>query len=157
MTLYDAFDWLEMSAPASVITNSIWLFPVVESGHLLGLAMLGGSVLVVDLRLLGFGLRDRSPAYVLAQSRPWLVGSITVMFATGIPLFISEAVKCYWSEAFWVKMATLLVALTYTFGVRNRQVASRSDLGPWLMRGLGLGSIMLWFTVAAAGRWIGFS
>ncbi|MBC8187694.1 MAG: hypothetical protein H8E78_05750 [Proteobacteria bacterium] len=157
MTLYDVFDRLELTALGQLISDSIWLFPVVEAGHLIGLGLLGGSILVVDLRLLGLGLTARSPAYLLMATRPWFVAALLVMFGTGVPLFVSEAVKCYWSYAFWVKMGALVLALGFTFGVRNRIVNSQPELEPWLMRVLGVSSIALWLTVAAAGRWIGFS
>ena len=157
MTLYDVFDRLELTALGQLISDSIWLFPVVEAGHLIGLGLLGGSILMVDLRLLGLGLTARSPAYLLMATRPWFVAALLVMFGTGVPLFVSEAVKCYWSYAFWVKMGALVLALGFTVGVRNRIVNSQPELEPWLMRVLGVSSIALWLTVAAAGRWIGFS
>ncbi len=157
MTLYEVFDWLELTALGAAIRDSVWLFPVIESVHLLGLAVLGGSILVVDLRLLGFGLNDRPAAYVLEQAGPWLAGAIAVMFTTGIPLFLSEALKCYYRPAFWVKMGALALALLFTFAVRNRIVRARPSLQPWLSRGLAACSLTLWLTVAAAGRWIGFS
>ena len=157
MTLYEVFDWLELTAVGAAIRDSVWLFPVIESVHLLGLATLGGSILVVDLRLLGFGLKGKPAAYVLEQTGPWLAGAIAVMLATGIPLFLSEAVKCYFSPPFWVKMGALAVALVFTFGVRNRMVRARTSLLPWQARAIACCSLTLWLTVAAAGRWIGFS
>ena len=157
MTLYEAFDWLELTPLGAAIRDSVWLFPVIESVHLLGLAVLGGAILVVDLRLLGLGLTGRPPAYVLKQAAPWLVGALAVMFATGIPLLLSEAVKCYFRAAFWVKMGALVLALLFTFGVRNRMVRLRPGLLRWQQRGIAACSLALWLTVAAAGRWIGFS
>jgi hypothetical protein len=157
MTLYEVFDRLELTWLGQLVADSTWLFPIIEAGHLLGLAALGGAILVVDLRLLGFGLSDKTAAYVLDQARPWMFGAVVAMFATGIPLFLSEAVKCYWSYAFWVKMGALAVALCFTFGLRNRLIDRQTDLSAWLSKGLGLGSLALWLTVAAAGRWIGFS
>ena len=157
MTLFEVFDWLETTTLGAAIRDSVWLFPVVEAVHLLGLATLGGAILVVDLRLLGLGLKDRSPAYVLSQASPWLLGAIAVMFATGVPLFLSEAVKCYFSPAFWVKMGALATALAFTFGVRNRLLRAQLSLLPWQARAIAACSLSLWLTVAAAGRWIGFS
>ena len=157
MTVFEVFDWLELTSVGVFVRDSVWLFPVIEAGHLLGLAALGGSILVVDLRLLNLGLKNSSAAYVLAQSGPWLLGALAVMFATGVPLFLSEAVKCYWSDAFWLKMGALSLALLFTFGVRNPLVRARPKLAPRLSKGLGGCSLALWLTVAAAGRWIGFS
>jgi len=157
VTLFEIFDRLELTAVGVAIRDSAWLFPVVESAHLLGLALLGGAVLVVDLRLLGFGLRTRTAAYVLDQARPWLLGALALLIATGIPLFLSEAVKCYYRPAFWVKMGALLLALLFTFLVRNRRVRAQPELPPWQARSIATCSLTLWLTVAAAGRWIGFS
>lgn len=157
MTPLELFDWLERTTIGTAIRESTWLFPVVESVHLLGLAMLGGAVLVVDLSLLGFGLHGKPASYLLAQSRPFLLGAIALMLVTGIPLFLSEAVKCYWSDAFTVKMSALAVALLFTFGVRNRLVRSRPGLEAWQARAIAGASLASWLTVAIAGRWIGFS
>ena len=138
------------------IAESMWLFPVIEVVHLFGLAVLGGSVIVMDLRLLGVGLRNASPTRVLANTRPWFLVGLAVMIATGVPLFLSETTKCCFNHSFEVKIAGLIVAVLYTVFVRNR-VARREDSSACLMQGAAVLSLGLWFTVAAAGRWIGFS
>ncbi len=155
MTLFEVFDWLEQTPIGTLIRDSSWLFPAIESVHLLGLALLGGAVLMVDLRLLGFGLPGKTAGELVDQTRPWMLGAIATLIATGIPLFLSEAVKCYFSDAFWLKMGALVVALGFTFGVRDR-IAGRA-LVIWQQRALASASIAVWLTVAAAGRWIGFS
>jgi hypothetical protein len=156
------FEWCETLWLGRAVVGSLWLFPAIEAVHLLGLALLGGSILLVDLRMLGLGLTRTSAAALARDARPWLVGAIAVMILTGVPLFLSEAVKCYYNTAFWVKMTTLPVALAFTFTVRPwamqemagdvsvRHTARRQAL-------VGALSIALWVTVAAAGRWIGFS
>src|SRR5262249_26960112 len=104
------------------------------------------------------GLRKQSVAQLWAGTQPWLVGSVTLMFASGIPLFLSESIKCLYSFAFWVKMISLLLALLFTFTVLSR--VARADLtadGPLSGRATGLISLVLWFGVAWGGRWIGFS
>src|SRR5437764_11894363 len=106
MSLLPLFQWCEASAIGSAIRTSPWAFAVIESIHLLGLAAIGGAVLVVDLRMLGLGLR-RQPIADLARSvHPWFVGSLAVMLVTGVGLFLSEAVKCYYSTPFWVKISS---------------------------------------------------
>ena len=157
MTLFEVFDALEQTAIGAMIRDSSWLFPVIEVVHLLGLSLLGGAVLLVDLRLLGLGLRDRSAAFLVAQSRPWLITALVVLIGSGVPLFLSEAVKCYFTPAFWVKMGALATALVFTFAVRNRIAPRLAADALWPARFLGLASLSLWVTVAAAGRWIGFS
>src|SRR5438876_4662217 len=99
MSLLPLFQWCEASAVGSAIRTSPWAFAVIESIHLLGLAAIGGAVLVVDLRLLGLGLRGQRVADLARDVEPWLVGSVAVMLTTGVSLFLSEAVKCYYSTA----------------------------------------------------------
>lgn len=158
MSLLSFFEWCEATALGVAIRNSKWLFPVIESVHLLGLALLGGAILLVDLRLLGLGLKRQPVAQLAKDAEPWLVGSVLVMLGTGVSLFLSESIKCYYSPAFWVKMTTLPVALLFTATVRRRvALADESEARPILSKLVALVSLSLWFTVAAAGRWIGFS
>ena len=151
------FQWCESLWLGRAVVGSLWLFPAIEAVHLLGLAMLGGSVLLVDLRLLGAGL-TRWPVSELARyARPWMIAAIVVMIATGVPLFLSEAVKCYYNDAFWVKMTALPIALVFAFTIRARATAESVHNTARRQAVVGALSIALWFTVAAAGRWIGFS
>ena len=152
------FEWCETLWLGRVVVGSLWLFPVIEAVHLLGLSVLGGSILIVDLRLLGLGLKHRSVSELARQARPWMIGALLVMIATGIPLFLSEAIKCYYNTSFWVKMTTLAIAMVFAFTVRSRVTMSESVRNTARRQALvGALSIALWVTVAAAGRWIGFS
>jgi hypothetical protein len=151
------FQWCESSALGEAVRTSLWLFPAIEAVHLLGLCLLGGSLLVLDLRMLGWGLRLQPIATLARDTRPWLMASVVVMIATGIPLFLSEAIKCYYNQAFWVKITTLPIALLFTFTLRQRVAQDvELDTSP-RSRLVAAASLALWFTVAAAGRWIGFS
>ena len=153
---FDVFDRLEQTAVGQAIRESLWYFPAVEAVHLLGLALLGGALLVVDLRLLGLGFRTQSTAAVARAARPWLLLALALMFVTGIPLFLSEAIKCYYNTSFWVKMSALLAGLVFTFAVRNR-VAMAPRAGTAVKATAGVVNLGVWVVVAAAGRWIGFS
>ncbi|HEY9217744.1 MAG TPA: DUF6644 family protein [Phenylobacterium sp.] len=156
MDLYGLFETLEATPVGVAVRDSLWLFPVVEAVHLLALALLGGSVLILDLSLLGVGLRAASPAAVEKAARPWLLLAVTVLIATGVTLAVSEALKLLDRNAFWLKMATLLAALIFTFAIKNPLVR-RSTSNAGLLKLFALLSIGLWLTVAIAGRWIGFS
>ena len=151
------FEWCEATAIGQAIRSSAWLFPVIESVHLLGLCLLGGALLVVDLRMLGFGFRRQPIAGIAQDVRPWLRASLVVMVATGTALFLSESVKCYYNQAFWVKITTLPVALLFTLTVRQRVARTGALKTTASTKLTAIVSLVLWFTVAAAGRWIGFS
>lgn len=156
MDWFSVFDALEQTWIGQTIKESLWYFPAIEAVHLLGLAMLGGALLVVDLRLLGVGLRSRPVASLAKAAEPWLMISIAVLLATGIPLFLSEAVKCFYNTSFWVKMTGLALGLAFAFTVR-RKVALSGTASPTTCRVIGAFSLANWLVVAAAGRWIGFS
>ena len=152
------FEWCETLWLGRAVVGSLWLFPVIEAVHLLGLSVLGGAILLVDLRMLGFGLTKRSVAGLAREARPFLLGALAVMVATGVPLFLSEPTKCYYSAAFWVKMYTLAIALIFTFTIRTRFTRLEPVRNTARLQMLvGALSIALWVTVAASGRWIGFS
>lgn len=155
MDLYPIFDSIELSPLGTAIRDSLWLFPAIEAVHLLALATLGGAALMLDLRLLGVGLRTLSPSTVERNIRPWLWGALGALVLTGVLLAVSEAVKLYGKPAFWLKMSTLAVVLLFTVLVRN-PLARRDVSGAGAVL-VGLVSISLWLMVAAAGRWIGFS
>ena len=158
MSLLPFFQWCENSAVGETIRSSSWLFPVIESFHLLGLAVIGGAVLVVDLRLFGFGLRRQPVAQLALDAQRWLIGSLMVMLATGTLLFTSEAIKCYYHAAFWVKMTSLFLAILFTFTVRRKvAMADETRVRPLRRKLVALVSVTLWSGVGLGGRWIGFS
>jgi hypothetical protein len=156
--LLPLFERLEASAIGEAVRASLWLFPVVEGFHLIGLAVIGGAILVVDFRLLGLTLRAHPVARLARDMQPWVVGSLVLMIVSGIPLFLSEAIKCYYSFAFWTKMTALVGAVIFTFTLRRVVVgAPDGRFAPAWNRAVALTSIGLWATVGWGGRWIGFS
>ena len=157
MSLLPLFGWLDSSAVGNAVRDSTWLFPVIEAFHLLGLAVIGGAILVVDLRLLDLGLRQ--PVDEIARdAQPWLIGSLLLMLSSGFLLFTSEAVKCYYHDAFWVKMTSLFLAIVFTFTVRRKvAMAEPGRVGPFRSGIVALVSVTLWSGVGIGGRWIGFS
>jgi uncharacterized protein DUF6644 len=158
MDLLALAQWCEGSALGNAIRTSPWAFAVIESVHLLALAAIGGAVLVVDLRLLGFGLRDQRVSDLARDAFPWLVGSLIVMLVTGLGLFFSEATKCYYSTPFTVKMVSLALAIAFTFTIRRWVTgADEARINPIVYKVVALVSLALWFGVGAGGRWIGFS
>ena len=155
--LFPLFQWCEASWLGQLVRESVWLFPAIEAVHLLGLCLLGGALLVVDLRLMGFGLRNQPAALIARSARPWLIAGVAVMLITGVLLFMSEAVKCYYNPSFRVMITTLPLALLFTFAVRERVASREGSVTSWKSRLTATVSLALWFTVAMAGRWIGFS
>ncbi|SRR5881397_790211 len=157
MTLLQLFEWLQYSSLLTAMRNSTWIFPVIASIHLMGLALIGGSVLLVDLRLLGFGMRNQPLAELSRDAERWLVVSLAILLPTGIFQFMCfAATKYYYMKAFWIKMSALLLALLFTFIVQRRVVmAGDTHRDPVWNKLVASVSLVLWGTVAIAGRWIG--
>jgi hypothetical protein len=156
MSLLAFVKWCDATAIGVAIRNSTWAFPAVESFHLLALAVLGGTILIVDLRLCGLGLRRQSTRELARDVQPWLLGALAVMLISGAVLFTSEALKCYENLAFQVKIVMLAFALLFTFTVRQRVVMSPGGGSPLGNRLVGGTSMALWSAVGLAGRGIGF-
>ena len=154
MSLYHTAEQIEASALGQAIRESTWLFPAIESTHLLALALLGGSVLILSLSVLGGGLK--TPAAVLYQSaRRYMDTAVILLLISGILLGVSEPVKLYGRDAFWVKMISLGIALLLTYFAFNPLVRrGASGLG---IRSVTVATLAAWLMVAMAGRWIGFS
>jgi hypothetical protein len=158
MSLLELFQWCEQSGIGDTIRRSSWLFPVIEAIHLLGLGVIGGAVLVVDLRLLGLGLRRQSAAQLARDAQPWLLGSLLLMVITGGLLFLSESIKLYYHEAFWFKMSSLFLAIVFTFTIQRKVImAGETQLRPVWSKIVAVVSVLLWSGVGFGGRWIGFS
>ena len=158
MSFLEFCKWIQFSPLLVAMRGSPWLFPVVASVHLMGLAVIGGAVLVGDLRLLGFGLSRQPATLVVRDAERWLIAGLFVMVPTGVLQFMCFATKYYFLKFFWVKMVSLLLVLVFTFSVR-RKIAARADearVHPGRSRLAALVSLSLWTTVAIGGRWIGF-
>jgi hypothetical protein len=158
ISLLPFFQWCENTGLVATLREIRWLVPTVEAIHAMGFAVLGGAVLVVNLRLLGVGLRDQPVARIARDSQRWLLLSLSVIVPTGIVLFMTEAIKCYYYLAFWVKMTTLSLALVFTFTVHRRvAMADQAQPGPRVNKVVAWVSLSLWTSVGIAGRLIGFS
>ncbi|MBS1816871.1 MAG: hypothetical protein JSU08_02980 [Acidobacteria bacterium] len=158
MDLLPLFQSFEGSGLGQAVRESVWAFAAIESIHLLALAMMGGAALLVDLRLLNLGMTERTTAELADEASPYFTLGLIVLMISGAGLFASEAVKCYYSTPFWVKIGTLVVATIFAYAVRNPVArAAEGRVGGGTRALVALASIALWFVVAAAGRWIGFS
>ena len=156
MSLYTWFMALAHSALGQAMQTSKWGFAVVEMVHLLALAILGGAVLIVDLRLLGVILKGESARAIGRDLSRLLIGSLILMVLSGIGLLSEEAGKCYYSPAFRWKMALLAAAILFYFTLHRRALLHTDKGVPTIWsRIAAVISLTLWFGVGVAGRAIG--
>jgi uncharacterized membrane protein len=122
----------------------------------MALAVLLGSFLIVDLRLFGVGMRRMTVPEVARRFAPTSWVSFAVMVATGIPMYLSEAVHLSSSRPFFYKMIFLCCALLFHFTVHRQATRSAADAGGVLAKFAAGVSILCWLAIALAGRAIAF-
>jgi hypothetical protein len=156
MSLHGWFMALAHSPLGHAMQTSKWDFAVVEMVHLLALALLGGSVLVIDLRLLGVILKGELVWEIGRDLGRVVTGSLAVMVLSGIALLSEEAGKCYYSPAFRWKMALLAGAVLFycTLHRSALQQTGRGRPTTWAKMAAII-SLALWLGVGIAGRAIG--
>jgi putative copper export protein len=156
MSLLPFFQWLGELSVSVAVRNSVWFYAFDQAAHLIALAVFAGAILMVDLRLMGGGLRQRPLAQVAQDAQPWLIGGLLGLLVTGIPQMMSNSIKEYYSPYFWVKMGILLPAVIFTFTVRRKvALTDEARVGPFWGKVVGLVSIALWLGVAVPARLIG--
>ena len=157
-SLLGVFEWME-STWFGVIGRT-WgaAFAFVEAIHLLGLAMLGGCVIASDGRLLGLVLSDIPPRVIFDRTHKIFVLALTVLVLTGVFMACGVATKIYYLQVFWFKMLALSAGTAFYFFIRRPLLQHElDDLNPVVTRLVAVASMLVWFMVAATGRWIGFS
>jgi hypothetical protein len=152
------FEWLQ-STPLAVLVGETW-FPWVESTHVVFLAVVVGSILLVDARLMGIGSRHLLFTQLSRRLLPWTWGAFAGAAVTGSLLFIANATTYVGNTPFLVKMALLAGAglnMLFFHLVTYRSVTQWDGGKPVpAARAAGIVSSLLWIGVVACGRWIGF-
>jgi hypothetical protein len=161
MTIKDLCQSLQDLSFPSDIRESDWLFPTIETVHVLALVLVVGSILMVDLRLLGIVNRERSVRSVTAERLPVTWSAFLVAAVAGSFLFSSKAVTYYDDFPFRLKMVCLVLAginMAWFHTFTYRRVAEW-DRGspPAAARIAGGISLILWVAIVGAGRWVGFT
>ena len=146
--------WLVNSPWSHWINAYEWIFPAIQSVHFIGFAVSIGSIAMVDLRLLGFGMKRQAPAELAADLNRWTLLGIAMMLVTGFLMFSTDAVTYHNNPSFQIKMTSLMVALVFHFTIRRWAV--RPGTGPVGAKLAAGASLLLWTTVLMAGRMIAF-
>lgn len=152
------FDW--MTASWFGIIGTTWgaAFAFIEAIHLIGLALIGGTVIAGDGRLLGFVLVDYPKQTITSNTYSIFNWALIVTIATGIFMACGVAGKIYFLKVFWYKMLALSAGMLFEYGIRRPLLAKEMEaINPLVLKMTAIASIMVWVTVGALGRWIGYS
>jgi hypothetical protein len=161
MALLDLMQRVQDSDLCMAFLGSQYAYPLVESVHVLGLALSVGLLAIADLRLIGAVMRRQPVSHSLHGLRPWMLAGFILMFASGGVLFAAEAGRLYVNPLFRLKM--LFVALAglnalyfeWTLG-RHANVWSDPLRPPRAARLAGFASLGCWAVVILFGRWIAY-
>jgi hypothetical protein len=161
MWIYHFCLWLQHTSVGVNVSESLWLFPLIETVHIWGIILLVGTTGVLDLRLLGLILTTERVSELHNRLIKWTWVGFAVMITSGSLMFASEASKMYENGAFRLKM--LLIVAAGINAMVFELVASRNiakwDLGrsaPILGKLCACFSLVAWVGVIAAGRWIAY-
>jgi len=147
----EMFEWMERSPVGEFMRGSPAVFPIVESLHLIGLALFVGTLLLIDLGLLGVAMRRQPIHQVAAALAPWTWSGFALLLLTGPIMFTAQASKWHDNPIFWLKLLLLLVAIVFQLAVR-RNIASEHP-----SKLVGAVSLVLWIGVALSGKTMEFA
>lgn len=154
MFLHPLLAFLRYDPTTNPLNNNEWSFPLLEIFHILGFALSIGTVAVVDLRLLGWGLKRSTPAQLVKDTAPWTLAGLAVMLTTGPGIFSSDPYMYLHNQSFRFKMGALLLAIIYNYTIRRKvAMANASGAAAALTGGI---SLALWVSVVAGGLFIAF-
>lgn len=162
MTGETVFKAIEMLPFAVAIRESAWLFPIIETVHVIGLVFVVGTIGLIDLRLIGAASIDRPVSEMINRVLPATWGAFAVALAAGVLMFCANAVSYAANIPFRIKVVLLILAglnmLVFHLGA-HRQVSAwnTAPKPPAGARFAGAASLTLWIAIVCAGRWIGFT
>ena len=137
------------------LNSSEYIFPILECFHITGFALSIGTIAIVDLRLLGLGMRNQTPAQLATDVAPWTLAGLGVMLISGPMIFLSDAAMYLRNPSFRFKIACLLVAIIFNYTI-HRKVAMSNGSSSGLSKLVGALSLLLWVGVVAGGLFIAF-
>ena len=155
---------LEGSGLGQAMRQWLWLYPSVEIVHIAGIALLFGSIAVLDLRLLGLS-RDIPVKKLARHVLPWTAGSFVLIIPSGLLMFTAHATEFIDSEVFILKMLLIMAAgvnaaLFHTITFRTADVWDSEEMRklppPPSARAAGAISLLLWISVIACGRLLAY-
>jgi len=154
-------EWLSTTLPSVFIQkHNSWAIPTIQSIHIVGIAMVMGSVLMIDLRILGWAGMDQTLRQTTSRFGPWLTGSLWLLLATGILMVIGEPVRELVTFSFWLKMALVaigtLVAAKFQAALRRHEQLEEALARRASIKGLAILTFLIWACIIVLGRLIAY-
>ena len=162
MSLLALCQWLERTEWSIALHESLWVYPSVESVHVLTLCLFLGTAVMLDLRLLGVAFRRVPVSQFFTSLQPWTIAGFVVMVISGGLLFYAIPVRTYLNVFFRIKVVLLILAglnVQIFYATIYRRVAEWDDneTPPLRAKLAGAISLVLWAGIVVAGRMIAYN
>lgn len=172
MDLVFIFEWLDTSLLAEISKSSSGLFAVIQTVHIASMVVLGGMILLGDLRMLNVVLTDVPSEIIIKNTKKWIYLALLFIVLSGIYEASAIAMKLAHNSFFFAKMAGLGMGIIFLLTIRSAAYRRAPSAGhqpealtqqpsetlpTWVIKLVAIANLLIWFSVAAAGRWIGFS
>ena len=159
--MHQFVDWLSQTPLSLAIQTREWIIPTIQSVHIVAIAVVMGSVFMIDLRIWGWAGRDQTVSETTARFGPWVIGALAVLLVTGAVMVVGEPERELLALSFWLKM--ILVAIGTTAAVTFQRTVMRRDRA-WETAIAGRRSVsaaavvvlLLWAGVIVLGRLIAY-
>ncbi len=155
MDIYEFGDWLAATAPSQLIQNVTWAIPTIQSVHILSLALLFTSALLLSLRFAGLGLTAEPLAQLAARSTRRIWQLLVVLAITGALLITAEPGRTITNPAFFLKMGLLVVVVVLTLWLASS--ARREEKPTGMQLSVATLAVLLWIAIIFAGRFIAYT
>lgn len=151
-----------MTGPSVFIQeNYAWVIPTIQSIHIVAIAVVVGSVFLIDLRVLGWAGSDQTLQQTVNRYGPWFKGALWVLLATGLLMVIGEPARELLTVSFWVKMFLVAVgtaiALIFWSKVNRHGIQWEESL---MRQGstkiLAVATFLIWLAIVVLGRFIAY-
>ena len=154
--------WLASTPPSVFIQeHNAWAIPAIQSVHIVGIGLVMGSVLMIDLRILGLAWTDQTLGQTTSRFGPWLTGSLWLLLVTGLLMVVGEPVRELVTFSFWLKMALVaigaLVAIAFQRALRQHEQRWETTLvHNRSIKALAIATFLIWVCIIFLGRLIAY-
>ena len=154
-------DWLSQTPLSLAIQTREWIIPTIQSVHIVAIAVVMGSVFMIELRIWGWAGRDQTVSETTARFGPWLIGALGVLLVTGAVMVIGEPERELLALSFWLKMSLVavgtIVAIAFQRAVERRDRAwEPAIVDRRLIKAAAFVVLLIWLGVIVLGRLIAY-
>ncbi len=138
---------------ANPLNSNEWAFPLTECFHITSFALSIGTIVLVDLRMLGLALKNHTAAQLTKDTGIWTFAGLVIVILSGLLIFSSDPIHYLYNSAFRFKVTMLLLAIIFNYTIHRKVALSGS---PGASKAVGALSLLMWVSVVYGGLWIAF-